>query len=252
MTKNCPSLTEREKQTLRLILQGHDAKSMAQALGLSVHTINDHLRGARRKLEVTSSKEAARQLREHERACPNSFVPKDLGRAEATPNHSASGAPKAGMRFAWKIGGSLVMSIVVAAITLAALTPPAVLESKPRTEATGETGNAAAETEAVSAARHWLELVDNAEWLASWEATGTSFRELNTVERWTRVSEKDRVPLGAALSREVVSEESVPAPPKGYQMVKFRTEFVNKPAATETLALAREDGVWKVVGCWIS
>ena len=62
MAHNVHALTEKEKQTLRLLLAGHDAKSMARALGLSVHTINDRLRMTRRKLSVTSSREAARLL----------------------------------------------------------------------------------------------------------------------------------------------------------------------------------------------
>ena len=42
------TLTEKEKQALRLLVSGHDAKSMARQLGLSVHTINERLRDARR------------------------------------------------------------------------------------------------------------------------------------------------------------------------------------------------------------
>ncbi|RZM06204.1 MAG: LuxR family transcriptional regulator, partial [Sphingomonas sp.] len=61
-----PALTEREKQTLRLIVRGHDAKSVARSLGLSVHTINERLRDARRKLSVSSSREAARLLMDAE------------------------------------------------------------------------------------------------------------------------------------------------------------------------------------------
>jgi DNA-binding CsgD family transcriptional regulator len=53
------ALTEREKQTLRLIVRGHDAKSIARSLDLSVHTINERLRDARRKMAVSSSREAA-------------------------------------------------------------------------------------------------------------------------------------------------------------------------------------------------
>ena len=56
------ALTEKEKQTLRLIVCGHDAKSVARSLGLSVHTINERLRDARRKMAVSSSREAARLL----------------------------------------------------------------------------------------------------------------------------------------------------------------------------------------------
>ena len=46
------ALSEKEKQTLRLIVRGHDAKSTARTLGLSVHTINERLREARRKMSV--------------------------------------------------------------------------------------------------------------------------------------------------------------------------------------------------------
>jgi len=53
------TLTDREKETLRLLLSGHDAKSIARELGLSVHTVNERLRDARRRLHVSSSREAA-------------------------------------------------------------------------------------------------------------------------------------------------------------------------------------------------
>ena len=62
----CWALTDKEKQTLRLIVRGHDAKSIARSLGLSVHTINERLREARRKMAVSSSREAARLLLEVE------------------------------------------------------------------------------------------------------------------------------------------------------------------------------------------
>lgn len=66
MSVGYQTLTEKEKQTLRLIVRGHDAKSSARHLGLSVHTVNERLRDARRKLEVSSSREAARLLLEKE------------------------------------------------------------------------------------------------------------------------------------------------------------------------------------------
>lgn len=66
MTAAIDQLTEKEKETLRLIVRGHDAKSAAIELDLSVHTINERLRSARRKLDVTSSREAARVLYESE------------------------------------------------------------------------------------------------------------------------------------------------------------------------------------------
>lgn len=64
------ALTDKEKQTLRLLLSGHDAKSMARHLGLSVHTVNERLRDSRRKLSASSSREAARLLRDAEGPAP--------------------------------------------------------------------------------------------------------------------------------------------------------------------------------------
>ncbi len=60
-TKDQMVLSEREKEALRLLLVGYDAKSIANTFGLSVHTVNDRLRDARRKLGVSSSREAARR-----------------------------------------------------------------------------------------------------------------------------------------------------------------------------------------------
>ena len=59
-------LSDKERETLRLLGRGHEAKSIASALGLSVHTVNERLRATRRKLGVSSSREAARLLLAHE------------------------------------------------------------------------------------------------------------------------------------------------------------------------------------------
>src|SRR3546814_5899755 len=77
------ALTEKEKETLRLLVDGHDAKSMARHLGLSVHTINERLRDARRKMSASSSREAARQLRALEREGPENLGDRLLGDAVA-------------------------------------------------------------------------------------------------------------------------------------------------------------------------
>ena len=50
MSQDTGMLTEKEKEALRLLLAGHDAKSSARELDISVHTLNDRLRSARRKL----------------------------------------------------------------------------------------------------------------------------------------------------------------------------------------------------------
>ena len=108
-----------------------------------------------------------------------------------------------------------------------------------------------AQAEVVRSARAWLAIVDAGRWEESWRGTTDSFRSLNTVEVWARASEQGRVPLGAVVSRADLSQESVPAPPHGIEMVKFRTSFANRAAAIETITLAREGQAWRVVGYWI-
>eukprot|EP01037_Dinobryon_pediforme_P034346 gene34346-40218_t len=73
------NLTPRQKEILRLLLNGFDAKSAGRELGISVHTVNEHLREARRQLGVSSSREAARVLRKVEGAPPNYVGPNELG-----------------------------------------------------------------------------------------------------------------------------------------------------------------------------
>ena len=109
--------------------------------------------------------------------------------------------------------------------------------------------SSAVETAAVRSARAWLGLVDAGDWAGSWDATGQQFKSLNTVARWTEVSQSVRVPLGAVVSRTLISEENIPAPPYGYQVVKFRTSYANKADAVETISLAWENDSWRVVGC---
>jgi DNA-binding CsgD family transcriptional regulator len=75
----CDNLNEKEKEALQLLLQGHDAKTAARAIDVTPNVINERLRSARQKLQVTSSKAAARMLAEHEGYDPKNFVAKNIG-----------------------------------------------------------------------------------------------------------------------------------------------------------------------------
>ncbi len=126
-------------------------------------------------------------------------------------------------------------------------------ESSPSTTADVSTAQVttqelADKSAAETAARQWLLLVDAGKWRASWQATGSSFQKLNSAETWARVSTSVRTPLGEIRSRVLNSNEWVPAPPNGYQMVRFSADFATKPNARETLTLMREHGNWRVVG----
>ncbi|NRD88212.1 hypothetical protein C8024_00215 [Sphingopyxis sp. BSNA05] len=75
----CDNLNEKEKQVLHLLLLGHDAKTAAQEVGVTPNVINERLRSARQKLQVTSSKAAARMLADHEGLAPKFLYPRILG-----------------------------------------------------------------------------------------------------------------------------------------------------------------------------
>ena len=246
MASDTPQLTEKEKEPLRLLLLGHDAKSMALALDLSVHTVNERLRNARRKLGVTSSKEAARLLLEEEGAHPDSLVPKELGDA-AAPSAGADRAqakqgPAHGRRRLFILAGVTLMTLLLAALAMGVI--PSPLGHAPASEEVRQ-------EEMQAAARSWLELVDAGNADASYALTSEAFRELNTLETWTRVSASVRTPLGATVSRQLVSVETPPTP-QGYTIVKFATRFENREAAmTETVSLVSEGGTWRVAGVFV-
>lgn len=251
MMTGTQALTEKEKESLRLLVDGHDAKSMARHLGLSVHTINERLRDARRKMSASSSREAARQLREIECRTPEILGDKTSGDAAAGDDMEDLRTPVEARRMSRRLGwlaGGIIMSASLALLAFASLsgTAQAPAAPKPAAQATP-----AAETVAVKAGRQWLSLVDKGDWNGSWNATGQAFKSLNTSERWAEVSERVRAPLGAVVSRQLIGEENIPAPPYGYQVVRFRTSYANKADAIETLSLALEGDVWRVVGCTI-
>ena len=103
------TLTDREKAVLRLLAKGFDAKSAARELGLSVHTVNERLRSIRRKLQVTSSREAARLLLEREDN--KSVVYKEFGVGSgAEPSDNGATSKRA---YAPISGGLVVMSLIV-------------------------------------------------------------------------------------------------------------------------------------------
>ena len=242
-------LTDREKQTLRLIVRGHDAKSAARHLDLSVHTVNERLRDARRKLSVSSSREAARLLLEHEGAAPEFFGDTRLGEAPATPMADREGGPVDGPgrppRSVRLLIGALVMSLALALLALVAHPQLASPDTAPPRAAEASDGAVEA------AARRWLALVDAGRWDDSWAATATSFRSLNTSATWAAASEKVRTPLGAMRSRTFLDHRSLPAPPHGYEVVRFRTDFANRQGVVETVSLDREAGEWRVVGIYV-
>ena len=243
MDEACDALTEKEKETLRLMVRGHDAKSMANTLSLSVHTINERLRAARRKLDVTSSREAARLLYESEAATCEKPVDESFGGArQGQASHNppiVNRSPKKALLI-----GAIIMSLIAAALLLS--TPLTTDQA-----GSADTAITARDAEIEAAARSWLELGDSGEWQAGFDAAGQTFREANTVEGWTDASRQVRVPLGTVISRNLATIRFMNAPPKGFQEVTFHTRFANRADVVETVTLVDEGGAWKVVGVLI-
>lgn len=65
MQARLSKLTNREAEVLRLLARGYDVKASAMELGVSPNAITERLRGARQKLGVSSSREAARLYASH-------------------------------------------------------------------------------------------------------------------------------------------------------------------------------------------
>ena len=250
MNNGIAALTDKEKESLRLILLGHGAKSMARELDLSVHAINDRLRSARRKLSVTSSREAARLLLEAEGPPPELLVGKNFGEDPAeddaqSPEQSEAPRPEARDRrriLACSIGATLMFSAIFA-LGLAGGLPGAGVSGEPSSSEYTQSAEAAA--------RDWLQLGDEGNWEAGYDGTAAAFREANTLAVWTEVSQAVRAPLGKVVSRTLRSVEAPPTP-QGYVIVTYDTRFAaaDEPKV-ETLSMQREDGAWKVAGIYI-
>ena len=246
------ALTEKEKQTLRLLVDGYDAKSMARYLGLSVHTINERLRDARRKMATSSSREAARLVRAVESSTPQSLGDTKLGDVlaasgeQTAASHEADGAVP---RRRWLIGGT-VMSLALGAYALAALFGSTVAPSAAPVATAAESPDPAGRA-AIDAARSFLALVDAGDWSRSYAATAQTFRKNNSEALWAESSRQVYPQLGALRDRTLAGADFVPARPDGAWIVKFRSRFANRENAVETLSLERDDGTWKVTGIFV-
>jgi DNA-binding CsgD family transcriptional regulator len=257
MSDGFQALSEREKETLRLLLGGHDIKSIAARLGLSVHTVNERLREARRKLGASSSRQAARILGDAEGRGPHFSGDKETGVVGATAgaaNHGHSyRTPGRGHPVAWLAGGMLIMSLIIAAVVLSMLhegdktpapAPARIVSAAPNT------------SESEGAARGWLAVVDGGGWEASFNAAGAMFRAHITAQEWASKAQPVRQPLGPVSSRvlkSVIKATELPSMPVGqYEILQFATSFAQKPDTIETVTLARESSGWKVDGYFIN
>ena len=267
MSEGFQALSEREKETLRLLLGGHDIKSIASGLGLSVHTVNERLREARRKLGASSSRQAARLLAEAEQGGPNfqanfSGLPHLSGDRESgvagpaipAANHGRSyRTPGRGQSIAWLSGGMLIMSLIIAAAVVSLVLHGGDKAALPALTKIASAAPSASES--AGAARAWLALVDGYHWNESWSAAGAVLQSHISAADFQAQVQPLRQQLGAVSSRtlETVNKAtSLPGVPDGqYEILQFATSFANKAASIETVTLAHEPSGWKVDGYFV-
>ncbi len=264
MDEGYQALTERERETLRCLFAGHDAKSIAREFDLSVHTINERLRGARRKLGVSSSREAARLLAERESlspySSPYSSVDREIGLAAGDRGGQLDGQTNrdvgTGHRLLWLGGGMLIMSLLIAAAIFSAAIEGNVMsgQEQPAKEPVAAAA-AAADAESLDAALAWISLVDSGKWEESWQEAGAIFRSAATTRQWAGMVAPVREPLGTVVSRDFLratKTDTLPNAPKGrYEILEFRTSFSDMADTVETAIMVKEDDGWKVVGFFV-
>lgn len=257
MSERFEKVSDREKQTLRLLLHGHDAKSIAATLGLSVHTVNERLREARRKLGVSSSREAARLLAQAEGQGPNILGDKEIGVAPPSARRDEPGLSKGRQRgahaVAWLAGGMAIMFAIIAAVVIAMA--PQGDGKAPAQALSAAAPSTASDKAGVTAAEDWAKLLDRRSWGDSWKQSGSLFRSQLTETSWTATIQPLRQQLGPVSSRtfkSVLNTSAPPGAPAGeYKMVQFATVFANRPDTVETVALVREGSAWRVIGYFI-
>ena len=142
-------------------------------------------------------------------------------------------------RNAWAL--KIMISVVLAV----------VLDFAPGTAAEPEKEKAA-----VSAATHWLALVDGGQYAESWSAAAAFFQEAVTESQWMQSLQSARAPLGKVVSRKMVRKSyhtTLPGAPDGeYVVIQFQTSYENKKSAVETVTpMVDPDGVWRVSGYYI-
>lgn len=253
MNEKLQKLSEREKETLRFLLDGHDAKSIARQMGLSVYTVNERLRDARRLLGVSTSREAARLLAESERTGSVSLGDKGIG-VSGAPGDVGSWRSGGGRPLAWLAGGLLAMSLIIAAVMIA---PMLLSSSADATQSPDTASSSVSVPDAASAsdALAWVALVDDQEWDESWQAAASIFKTQVTEQQWAAAVKLVRSPLGAVSGRTlkgVSKTTTLPGAPDGeYELLEFQSSFAQRKEAVETIILARQGTDWKVAGYFI-
>lgn len=267
------ALSEKEREALRLLLAGHDAKSTARLLGVSHHAIHDRLRSARLKLGTTGSRQAALLLRGSENVTPDQVMHKPIG--GATDADFPKGPSSANMKrlgSSWTHGrnaGLIIMfvSILIVAATVAIISDAAAPSQYLRaaeTQALVAEADVASPAEASSregpaeriapdqarsilSAQEFLSLFDQGKAAESYAAAAPALRNAYGIELW-ELAAAIRATEGGAQRRTLVDvkNDASPANPafEALEILTFDTTMLNGKHLVERLVMARIGGGW--------
>ncbi|HLG88401.1 MAG TPA: DUF4019 domain-containing protein [Alphaproteobacteria bacterium] len=98
---------------------------------------------------------------------------------------------------------------------------------------------------AVAFGESWLQLIDTGDYANSWKQASPSFRASVAEANWEQQIKAARGAFGLVKSRNL---KSVTHNGADYTVVRFVSNFENKPKATEMLSLVRLDGQWRADG----
>lgn len=269
------TLSEKEREALRLLLAGHDAKSSARKLGVSHHAVHDRLRRARVKLGTTGSRQAAFLFSEWEKPTPDSVVHEPFGGEATAPfseDPSSAAMKRPGLSGSQRRNRGLIImsvSILIVAAALAitshgaapwnnaeapdARTPgsESVLVGPAQTTSTFRPVEnvAPARTRSATAAREFMVLVDAGEAAASYAAAASTFRDAHGFDLW-RLGVAIRASDGGAQRRTLVEVErdGDPSNPlhEALEILTFDALMLNGERKTERLVMALINGRWQV------
>lgn len=113
-----------------------------------------------------------------------------------------------------------------------------------------------AKTEAISAAKEFLLLVDTSQYAKSWDISSSFFKSQIPKETWVKQISSLRPAFGKVKNRQILGAQlmtELPGAPDGqYVVIQYNTSFDNKRKAMETITpMLDKDGIWRVSGYYI-
>jgi len=133
--------------------------------------------------------------------------------------------------------------------------PPPAGSSSPAGNSSYEAGGGtqnAAYTAAASAASHFINLIDQGQYAASWLDAGSLLQDVISQREWVAAMTVLRKPLGSVYARKTNGYKTSQTLPRGtrgnFIIINYQTNFTTKSMAIETVSLmSMPYDQWKVV-----